>query len=97
VIPTSTNIPVVTHPKGTGEEEEERRRRKPIPELPAWKAFVVQFSREACTQAGVFSGRVEHLSSGRRARFSSKEELLAILAKLLDEIGAAPETEGSGE
>ena len=64
---------------------------KPVPELPAWKAFVVQFSREAGTQAGIFSGRVEHLSSGRRARFNSAEELLTILRKLLDELGATAE------
>lgn len=59
----------------------------PAPELPAWKAFVVQFSREAGTPAGIFSGRVEHLSSGRRARFSSEEELLTVLGKLLDDLG----------
>jgi hypothetical protein len=63
---------------------------KPIPELPAWKAFVVQFTREAGTHAGIFAGRVEHLSSGRRARFGSAEELLTILTKLLDDLAAAP-------
>ena len=60
---------------------------KPIPELPAWKAFVVQFSREAGTEAGIFAGRVEHLSSGRRARFSSEQELLIVLRQQLEEIG----------
>jgi hypothetical protein len=59
----------------------------PVPELPAWKAFVVQFSREAGTPTRVFAGRVEHLSSGRRARFQTREELLAILTKLLNEVG----------
>jgi len=58
-----------------------------VPELPAWKAFVVQFSRDVGTQPGVFAGRVEHLSSGRRARFNSTDELLALLKKLLDELG----------
>jgi hypothetical protein len=58
--------------------------------LPAWKAFVVQFSRETGPCPGVFSGRVEHLSSGRRARFSSGEELLATLGKLLDELSVTP-------
>jgi hypothetical protein len=57
------------------------------PALPAWKAFVVQFSREADGLGGTFSGRVEHLSSGRRARFDSPEELLAVLGTLLDELG----------
>jgi hypothetical protein len=57
----------------------------------------VQFSREAGTQAGNFSGRVEHLTSGRRARFSSGEDLLAILEKLLDELGSGSDAEGSGK
>jgi hypothetical protein len=53
----------------------------------------VQFSREAATATGIFSGRVEHLSSGRRARFSSAKELLVILQTLLDEIGTTTGTE----
>jgi hypothetical protein len=69
-------------------ENAEKMRAKEGPELPAWKAFVVQFTRDTNPPAGNFSGRVEHLSSGRRARFSSKRELLAGLEKLLEEIGA---------
>jgi len=57
------------------------------PELPAWKAFVVQFTRDTAPKRGTFAGRAEHLSSGRRARFKSPEELVAILGKLLDELG----------
>lgn len=68
---------------------------KLLPELPAWKAFVVQFSRDANTQSAVFAGRVEHLSSGRRARFGSAEELVSILTKLLDELGTVPDADGS--
>lgn len=59
------------------------------PSLPAWKAFVVQFSRETHGLTGTFSGRVEHLNSGRRARFESPDELVAILRQLLDELGRA--------
>jgi len=58
-----------------------------VPALPVWKAFVVQFSRETRTQTGIFSGRIEHLSSGRRARFGSKEELFAAVDKMLDQLG----------
>ncbi len=54
--------------------------------MPAWKAFAVQFSQETSTRTGLFSGRVEHLNSGRRARFGSRQELLAALQRLLDEI-----------
>ena len=57
-----------------------------VPTLPAWKAFAVQFSRESGTCSQVFSGRVEHLNSGRRARFGSRQELLAVLERLLAEI-----------
>lgn len=86
----------MTHPKFTRGGAGEGPHRKPIPELPAWKAFVVQFSREANAQAGVFSGRVEHLSSGRRARFCSTDELVAILGKLLDDLDTESDVEGSG-
>jgi hypothetical protein len=63
----------------------------PQPALPAWKAFVVQFSRETEAGAAVFAGRVEHLSSGRRARFSSAEELIAVLRALLAGVTAPQE------
>ena len=53
--------------------------------MPAWKAFAVQFSAETSTR-GVFSGRVEHLHSGRRARFTSKQDLLAVLERMLADV-----------
>jgi hypothetical protein len=56
------------------------------PTLPAWKAFAVQFSTETGPESDVFSGRVEHLNSGRRARFASKAELLAVLARMLADL-----------
>ena len=58
-----------------------------MPELPVWKAFVVQFSRETNPRTRTFSGRVEHLSSGRRARFTSPPELVVVLRKLLRGLG----------
>jgi hypothetical protein len=61
---------------------------KAVPALPAWKAFVVQFTREAGGVSGVFAGRIEHLSSGRRVRFGSPDELVKILERLLDELGS---------
>jgi hypothetical protein len=65
---------------------EVRAAAEPVPALPAWKAFVVQFGREAGARRGIFTGRVEHLSSGRRAHFDSAEELLRIFERMLDEI-----------
>jgi len=47
---------------------------------------VVQFARMS-DDVPAFSGRVEHMSSGRRARFESPEELVEALRRLLDEVG----------
>ncbi len=80
----------MTH--GTGDTVDRRTAsdgpsRTPVPELPAWKAFVVQFTRDAHTASATFAGRIEHLSSGRRARFSSAKEVVTLLGELLE--GAA--------
>jgi hypothetical protein len=56
-----------------------------VPTLPPWKAFVVQLTGDTTSHAGIFAGRVEHMSSGRRQRFNSREELLATLLRLLEE------------
>ena len=56
------------------------------PALPPWKAFVVQFTQETSAGSGVFAGRVEHLNSGRRARFKSAADLIATLERLLGQI-----------
>ena len=53
------------------------------PTLPAWKAFVVQLSQDSVSGGRIFAGRVEHLHSGRRARFASRQDLLAIIERLL--------------
>jgi hypothetical protein len=57
-----------------------------LPALPAWKAFVVQFDRDAKSRSSTFAGRVEHLSSGRRRHFESAEQLLELLDQLLGEL-----------
>jgi hypothetical protein len=53
------------------------------PALPAWKAFVVQFSDETGSATGAFSGRAEHLSTGQRARFESAQELTEFIQAVL--------------
>ena len=58
-----------------------------MPTLPPWKAFVVQFSKDTHAGGTVFAGRVEHLNSGRRARFASPQDLLAALERLLGDLG----------
>lgn len=54
--------------------------------LPAWKAFVVQFTADSDpASGGTLAGRVEHLASGSRVRFASARELLHCLRGLLDQ------------
>jgi hypothetical protein len=53
------------------------------PALPSWKAFVIQLSHDTSPESGVFAGRIEHLSSGRRQRFASGKELLSMVMCLL--------------
>ena len=55
------------------------------PELPTGKAFVVQLSRETGPRLQPFTGRVEHLATGRRARFASFEDFQAAMIRLLAE------------
>ena len=56
--------------------------------LSVERAFVVHFSTGGGPGRRRFSGRVEHLSSGESARFSSLKGLLAFFAEVLD--GTAP-------
>ena len=46
-------------------------------------AFVIQFRGSDEADAGRFSGRVEHVASGRTAHFQTVEELPQILLKML--------------
>jgi hypothetical protein len=50
------------------------------PRLPATRAFVVQLRADCDPTRDDFSGRVEHVRSGRSAHFGSLAELVAFLA-----------------
>lgn len=54
-------------------------RRPVIAALPLERAFVLQIAAEADLVAGRLGGRVEHVVSGRAARFRSLRQLLAFL------------------
>jgi hypothetical protein len=54
------------------------------------RAFVVQFREETEAVREHFTGRVEHMVSGRAARFHSPEELLAFFAQVLGAMRAKP-------
>jgi hypothetical protein len=55
------------------------------PELPTEKAFVVQLSRETGPTLEPFTGRVEHLATGRRVRFATFEDFQQAVIRLLRE------------
>ena len=49
------------------------------------RAFVVQYGDDARLERGEVFGRVEHVDSGRSARFSSQRELDAFVLQILNE------------
>jgi hypothetical protein len=51
--------------------------------LPARCAFVVQLSRDSEPGQGSCVGQIEHVSSGRQARFATHEEMLTFMRDLL--------------
>jgi len=53
--------------------------------LPTDRAFLVQLTAEASPALAALGGRVEHVSSGRSARFESREELWDFVARILAE------------
>jgi hypothetical protein len=53
--------------------------------LSVHRAFVVHFGTGGGPRRHRFAGRVEHLSSGRTARFSSLKALLGFVAVVLEE------------
>jgi hypothetical protein len=55
------------------------------PFAPA-QAFVVQFGRETAVDAGRIVGRVEHVVSGKVARFQSLDALVAFMTAVLREV-----------
>jgi hypothetical protein len=55
------------------------------PPLPADRAFVVQLHADAEIAHGQVHGRIEHIVSYQTTRFTSLEELLAFMARVLKE------------
>jgi hypothetical protein len=52
------------------------------------QAFVVQFGRETAVDLGRMAGRVEHVVSGKGARFQSLDELVAFMMEVLREVAS---------
>jgi hypothetical protein len=55
------------------------------PSLPAGRAFVVQIHADARVEHGQFYGRVEHIVSYQATHFTSPEELLAFISRVVKE------------
>ena len=56
-------------------------------------AFVIQFRPETDVEAGRFEGKVEHIASYEATRFSSLEELLSFIVRMLSEVSNTEELE----
>lgn len=52
--------------------------------LTVRRSFVVELYEDADVAAGRIAGRVEHVVSGRSARFSGTASLFAFMAKILE-------------
>ena len=64
--------------------------RDPGVSLPAERSFVLQFRAGAgAGSAGPWAGRVEHVVSGRAARFDSHAALCEFITAVLAECGRA--------
>lgn len=58
--------------------------------LPSRRTFLLRFSDATQPEAGVYRGRVEHIGTGRTARFTSLQEATDFAGEIMDEedIGA---------
>lgn len=63
------------------------------PPLSVHRAFVVHFRTETDVAQGQVAGRVEHVVSGQAALFSSLQELLAFVARVLAQARTEPPRE----
>jgi len=60
------------------------------PPLPTEMAFVVQFAADTEPRQGRFTGRVEHIVSGRATHFDSQDDLLGFIERVLSTLSAGP-------
>ncbi|MEP4147629.1 MAG: hypothetical protein ABJL54_10430 [Halioglobus sp.] len=59
---------------------------KPGPEehLPSRQTFLLRFSDATEPEAGIYHGRVEHLSTGKTARFTSIPEVVEFTSSVME-------------
>ena len=66
--------------------------KNPLEQSPAFApalAFVVQFRRGTELDTGCMTGRVEHVVSGKAARFQSVDDLLVFMTEVLREVASS--------
>jgi hypothetical protein len=77
----------------TRQEKRHRKEMKTVnntePALPSNRAFVVQFRTAMELAPGRYAGRVEHLVSGRAARFESWEQCRLFIEQTLANVGGS--------
>jgi len=61
--------------------------------LPPDRAFLVRLDADANPERGPLFGRVEHLTSGKRAEFTSSEELEGFIKKIVTQEGCVEQKE----
>ena len=64
------------------------------PALRSHRAFVVWLGEDSRLSDGRLRGRVEHVASGERAHFASRQELLEFMARSLGEQVRKPDENG---
>ena len=53
--------------------------------LPSRRTFLVRFSDATQPETGIYHGRVEHIGTGRRSRFTSLQEISEFAAEIMIE------------
>ena len=53
--------------------------------LPSRRTFLLRFSDATRPETGIYHGRVEHIGTGRTARFTSLQEIEDFAREFMDE------------
>jgi hypothetical protein len=83
MMPATMGDETESGPGSTGSQDAGPKRAGNGTALPYAKAFVVQFAADTDPGLEHATGRIEHLQTGRQARFASMTDLIARLAALL--------------
>ena len=54
--------------------------------LPARRTFTLRFAANADPEIGVYRGRIEHLATGRTARFKCMDDVIRFVTEIFAEV-----------